>query len=73
MRWAVAVDHTRAALQIRVVRVCYRGQAPLLSGHVLRRFRERSVALLDQVDPDTLPDDLAADLAAARREVSGDR
>jgi hypothetical protein len=64
------VDDRRIALQIRLVRVTYSHQAPLLPEHALGRFRERALALLDKCDTESLSHELRAELAAARRAVS---
>lgn len=66
------MDARRVEFQIRVVRVTYRAQAPILPPNVLQRFRERALALLDGLEGETMPEHLRTELADVRREVRGD-
>ena len=69
-RGCPTVEDRRIALQIRLVRVTYSHQAPLLPEDALGRFRERALAPLDKCDAASLSDELRAELATARRAVS---
>jgi hypothetical protein len=64
------VDVRRIALQLRFIRVIYRSEADRVPAERLAPLRERSMAMLDRLLEEPMPQDLATEAADLRRELA---